>query len=184
MDDSIEPHLADSLADALVEAEEALQIGHRPDEPLSRLVNLFAQANLKARWTTRSETLRSQDLQSSMWDDLHKALDAATASPAVVEAWVDWAEGEFLSQWERYESSDVQPQEVTIESVLGHQFLQSGVEHWLEALFELKETLPSGIDSASILAQAEAGQRLLVTVQVIEEERRNVQKSFIAAWMN
>lgn len=183
-DDSIEAHVADAMADALSEAEEALSLGHRPEAALQRLVALFTEARTEAHWRLKAQSLRPEQLSSTTWNDLHKALDAAAHSPALVEAWISHVEGEFLAQWDSYESSDVLPQEVTSESILGHEFLSQGLEEWLSALAELRDSLDTQVDRASVLARAEAGQRLLVAVQVIEEERRNVRQNFIAAWMN
>jgi hypothetical protein len=124
-------------------------------------------------------------LRSTLWDDLVKALDAAAHAPELVEAWLDHSETELLRSWEGYEQGDVLANEVTIESILGHEFLSSGLEEWLQALAELRDGLSLGrVDRAAILARAEAGQRLLVTVQAIEDERRSLRQNFIAAWMN
>ena len=184
MDDSIEARVADGMADALAEAEEALREGLRPEQALLRLVGLFSEARVELVWRQKASSLQAEQLHSTTWDDLHKALEATTHSPALVEAWVDWAEGQFLSLWESYEAGDVLCKEVTIESILGHEFLAEGVEEWLTALAQLRESLDGPVDHASILQRAEAGQRLLMALQVIEQERRNQRLNFIAAWTN
>lgn len=184
MDESIEAHLADSMAEALCLAEEALSAGQRPDAALQSLVALVQQARVEKRWREKARNLTTEQLRSTNFDDLHKALDAAEHSPDLVEDWIDHTEVELLALWESYESSDVLATEVTIESILGHEFLSAGLEEWLTALAELRESLQGQLHRASILARAEAGQRLLVAIQVIEEERRNKRETFIAAWMN
>jgi len=183
-DDSIEAHLADSIAEALSQTEDALREGRRADGEVQHLIRLVTEARVEKRWREKAQNLRPEQLRSTTFDDLHKALDAASHSPALVEAWIDLTEAELLSLWDGYEAGDVLPSEVTIESMLGHEFLSEGLEEWLTALAELRDCLGGELDRAAILARAEAGQRLLVAVQVIEQERRNLRETFIAAWMN
>ena len=63
------------------------------------------------------------------------------------------------------------PEEVTTESVLGHRYLSQGIEGWLEALAEFRSTLKTGVDRQAVLARAEAAQRLLMVVQLEQQEK-------------
>jgi hypothetical protein len=184
MDDSFDAHEADGMADALAEAEEALAEGRACEEALHRLVSLFTLADTRAGWTAKARGLSPDELAGTTWDDLHKALDAVASAPSVVARWIDHAQAEIAALWRHYQGSDVLSSEVTVESILGHQFLGQGVAHWLAALAELRQALSKGLDRAAVLAKAEAGQRLLVALQAVEEERASARQNFIAAWMN
>lgn len=186
-DDSLDAHLTDQMADALGEAEECIGAGRNALPALNRLISLYhrgqSQLSLEEKWLKKAQGLGLAQLDTPTWNDLHLALDAAQAGRAsVVLRWVEMVEEKFISTWESYEASDVLECEITTESVLGHRFLREGSELWLEALGQLKESLLSGaaLDRSAILAQAEAGQRLLVLMQVLEAEAEQALNRFFS----
>ena len=187
-DDTIDAHLTDELAETLSEAEDAITDGYDCGPALRRLVSLYYrnQQNkpLETLWREKAAALGAVQLDTPTWDDLHKALDAADAGRlSLVARWIDKVEETFLAAWEGYEGSDILEDEVTAESVLGHRLLREGIEGWLEALADFRQTL-GAVDSRDILAKAEAGQRLLLVVQVIEQEAQDSVGRFMAAWAN
>lgn len=187
-DDSIDARLTDEFAETLAEAEAALLGGWNSGPALNRLVSLYYRnlhsKPLEQRWRARAEGLGMVQLETRSWLDLHKALDAAVAGRlGLVRKWIDNVEATFLAAWESYEGSDILEAEVTIESVLGHRLLREGVEGWLEALAIFRDSLGQ-VDRAAILAKAEIGQRLLIVVQVIEQEAQDSVSRFMAAWQN
>lgn len=140
---------------------------------------------LETVWREKAQNLGLAQLETSTWEDLHKALDAAASGRrALVSKWIDTVEDTFLKTWESYEKSDVLEHEVTAESVLGHRFLQEGIEGWLEALAAFRESLETGLNRSEILAAAETAQRLLIVVQMVEQESQSVVDHFLAAWAN
>jgi hypothetical protein len=174
-DDSLDARLTDEMADALGEAEAAICEGRNSLPALNRLVSLYhrgqAELSLEAKWTKKAQMLGLAQLESPIWNDLHSALDAAEAGKvAPVARWIEMVEERFIATWESYEAGDVLENEVTTESVLGHRFLRDGAELWLSALGQFKDSLAGGLDRGSILAQAEEGQRLLVVMQILEQE--------------
>lgn len=188
-DDSLDAHLTDELAEQLAEAEEAIRGGWNAAPALGQLVSLYHRAQaarpLEQVWREKAAGLGLVQLETRTWEDLHKALDAAAAGRhALVARWIDGTEEAFLATWEGYESSDVLEEEITAETVLGHHLLREGVESWLEALAAFRDTLESGVDRAGVLALAEAGQRLLLVVQIAEAEAKDSASRFIAAWSN
>ncbi len=189
-DDSIDARLTDELAESLAEAEEAIADGCDSGPALRRLISLYHRNQeskpLELRWREKAASLGTIQLESRTWEDLHKALDASAAGRlAVVSRWIDKVEETFLAIWEGYERSDVLQEEITLESVLGHRLLREGVEGWLEALASFRESLDNfNLKRTAILTQAEAAQRLLMVVQVIEQEAQDSVGRFIAAWSN
>ena len=187
-DDTIDVRLTDELAESLAEAEEALTTGYDCAPALRRLVRLYYRNQqgkpLETLWREKAANLGLVQLETSTWEDLHKALDAATAGRLdLVARWIDKVEETFLAVWESYQQSDILEQEVTAESVLGHRLLREGIEGWLAALAQFRATL-TAVDRAAVLAQAEVGQRLLMVVQVIEQEAQDSVGRFMAAWAN
>lgn len=173
VDDTLDPHLTDVLADRLVEADEALEVGEDGSLFLNDIVDLFQDGGrLERRWEFLAQNLTNEELETITFLDLKKALAAAEqGSLDIVNAWIDLVEDRFISTWEGYEESTVLPEEVTAESVLGHRYLTQGVEIWIEALVMFRNTLESGLDREEILALAEQAQRYLVVVEV--EQKRN-----------
>ncbi len=140
---------------------------------------------LETVWREKAQNLGLAQLETTTWEDLHKALDAAAAGRGTLAAkWIDLVEEKFLSTWESYEGSDVLEREVTAESVLGHRFLQEGLEGWLASLDTFRDGLSTGVDRSEVLSLAEEGQRLLMTVQIIEQEALELTERFMAAWAN
>lgn len=184
-DDSIDAGLTDQMAECLEEAQEAIAGGFTCQPALNRLVSLYhrnqAALPLEAKWRRRAANLGAVQLESSTWNDLHMALDAAQSGRlAPVSAWLDAVEQSFLSSWESYEQGDVLESEITTESVLCHRFLMEGTELWLEALSTFRDSLGSPIDRAAVLQAAEAGQRLLILVQLLDQEAEEAMDRFFA----
>lgn len=187
-DDSIDARFTDELAEMLGEAEEAITTGYDCGPALRRLVSVYHKSQqskpLETRWREKAANLGLVQLETRTWDDLHKALDAAAAGrTGLATRWIDAVEETFLAAWDGYEQSDVLASEVTAESVLGHRLLREGVEGWLEALDQFRQEM-ANVDRATVLARAEVGQRLLVVVQVIEQEAQDCVGLFAAAWTN
>ena len=172
-DDTLDARLTDALAEKLAEAEEALEGGRDGSSSLHGLATLYKQGrSLESRWSRRAQNLTTEQLQTVTFRDLHKALEAAAQKRfKLVEAWLDLVEQRFFSIWDNYEISVVLPEEVTTESVLGHRYLSQGIEGWLEALAEFRSTLKTGVDRQAVLARAEAAQRLLMVVQLEQQEK-------------
>ena len=180
-DDSLDVRLSDAIAEKLAEASEALERGYDGSSSLHGLVSLYQQGqSVESRWSRRAQGLTWDQLQTVTFKDLQKALDAAEKkSFKLVRAWLDRVEQRLFSTWESYETSVVLPDEVTTESVLGHRYLSQGIEGWLEALAELRETLESGVDRVSVLGRAEAAQRFLLTMQ-IEQDQAPTKRALLA----
>ncbi len=173
-DDTLDARLVDEIADRLTQVEEALEHGGDAARPLRSLASLLApQECLESRWARLADSFRWEELQTVTFKDLQKALDAADERRfQPVEAWIERVERRIFNIWEQYELSTVFPEEVTTESVLGHRYLSEGIEGWLEALGGLRSGLRTGVDRESVLARAEAAQRLLLTVHRTEAQRR------------
>lgn len=141
---------------------------------------------IESQWRERAATLGLAQLETPLWTDLGLALEAVSAGrKQAVLRWVDLAEESFISVWEGYESGDVLESEITAESVLGHTLLSEGIENWLDALALLRDGLECGtIERDEILELAESGQRLLIAVQLFEEESTDCASQFFAAWAN
>ncbi len=141
--------------------------------------------HLETVWREKAQNLGLAQLETSTWEDLHKALDAADLGRlTLVSKWIDLVEDSFLATWESYENSEVLEHEVTAEAVLGHRFLLEGVEGWLAVLADFRENLQAGVNRSEILAAAEVAQRLLIVVQIVEQETQDVADQFMAAWAN
>ena len=141
---------------------------------------------LEQQWRDRAATLGTAQLETPLWLDLWAALEAvAMGRTRAVSRWVELAEESFLSVWEEYEAGDLLESEITAESVLGHLLLREGIEDWLDALALLRDGLEcSDIHRDDILRLAESGQRLLIAVQLFEEESTDCASQFFAAWAN
>ena len=184
-DDSIDAALTDEMAECLDEALEAITLGSTCQPALNRLVSLYhrnqASLPLEAKWRRRAANLGAVQLESTTWEDLHVALDAAQSGRlAPVATWLEAVEQTFLSSWESYEQGDVLEDEITTESVLCHRFLMEGTELWLEALAIFRDSLGGPIDRAAVLQAAEAGQRLLILVQLLDQEAEEAMERFFA----
>ncbi len=136
---------------------------------------------LEDAWLQRADQLGLAQLDSPVWNDLHDALHAVGSGyHQAVKEWIHLVEDRFLATWESYESGDVLDEEVSTESVLCHRFLMEGVELWLSALADFRDSVDDRVDRDSILKQAEAGQRFLVLVQLINDEAESVTNNFLS----
>ncbi len=184
-DDSIDSRLTDEMADCLGEAEEAITQGYNCQPALNRLVSLYHRNQdslpLELKWRRRAAGLGAVQLDSATWEDLHLALDAAQAGRiAPVPKWLDAVEQNFLTSWESYEEGDVLEEEITTESVLCHRLLMEGTELWLDAIATFRDSLGGSIDRDSVLELAEAGQRLLILVQILDQEAEEATDRFFS----
>lgn len=66
------------------------------------------------------------------------------------------------ANWDRYYNQPIAPEERTAESVVGHRLLVEGLAHWMKAL----KLADAGAEPAECLPVAEAGNRLLLAVQL------------------
>ncbi len=147
---------------------------------MSRATTLARPTCTEEEWLTRARNLGSALLESPVWNDLHEAVDALEQGHwQAVEQWVDVVEKRFFSTWEAYESGDILDEEISTESVLCHRFLMDGTELWLDALSDLREGIGGQIDRGKILGRAEAGQRLLVLVQLLNDEAQESLNRFL-----
>lgn len=188
LDGDDDAYLSESIADCLVDVEEALT-SDRVFSPVgSRLVNLYRtnQANMarEDRWRRAAAALRPEQLETHTWRELQRALQAeALGRHDLVELWLDRTEEAVMDAWEGYDRGPILDDEVTAESVLGHKLLREGAEAWLDALEMLRESLGQA-DRQAILARAEQGQRLLVALQTVKHEDDNLAARMLAAWSN
>lgn len=134
---------------------------------------------LETTYRERAAALLDEELDTELWVDLHDAVDLAMAGD--FDSALDWLEetqARFQSVWNSYETNTcVYEDEITAESVIGHSLLKEGVGHWLAAL----ELLGEG-DLEEVLVRAEFGQRLLVLVQILEEEAAAAEERFFLNW--
>lgn len=188
-DDRFDAHFTDALAGTLEELDAAIRDGIALEQTARELVSVYhrhGQAeSVEARWRRRIAELGSVQLETGLWLDLTAALDAArTGQRASVAAWLDEMRTMFEETWASYLASDILPSEVTAESRLGHRLLGEGIQAWMAAFAKFREGLTGRLDRTGILAQAEAGQRLLVGLQAIEAENKTCVDHFAAAWAN
>lgn len=180
-DDSIDPQRADELADILDEAEHAASTKDL-NAQLRRLCEVYLQVPpLEQVWLAKARNLSQEELLTETWLELHQAVEAAhMGNVKLAQEWVTDLSELYLDVWKGYETTTVLEAEITQESALGHQFLQGGVESWLEALAAFQSELESASpDYSRVFEPAEWGQRLLLVVQAIEEEnRRNAEFYF------
>jgi hypothetical protein len=186
-DNTIDARLTDDLADALSEMEELLANGCDATQAAQRLLSLCSPTpSLEDRWRSRAEALPTTQLQSTLWSDLHRALEAfESGRRQVVSRWIELVEQKLLNQWEDYEDLDLLEEEITVESIAGHHILCDGVEGWLCALTELRYGLATGhLNRQGVLESAEMGQRLLVALEVIQKESASPLEWLVEAWKN
>ncbi len=187
-DDTLEPHSADQIAEALARLTAAITAERDSSLEIDRLLSLYHHylhgLPLEARWRARAAGLGTAQLDSGTWSDLHLALEAVRdGEHHLVEPWLEETEEAFLSAWESYERSDVLDSEITSESVLGHHLLLEGIEYWMAALVEFRDNIHD-VDHTRVMELAEMGQRLLIAVQLMEEETQDPVSRFAAAWGN
>ena len=139
---------------------------------------------LEDRWRRTAADLTMEELNSGTWRDLHRAFQAEAAGRHdLVVRWLEQTEATILAAWEGYDATTVLEDEVTAESVLGHQLLREGAESWLDALEMLREGLGQS-DREAVLERAEEGQRLLVALGKVQQDQECSSARFMAAWRN
>lgn len=181
VDDRFDGALTDAMVDTLVMAEDAMTEGQSVAGALNRLVSLYNRARreggLERVWRGRVADLTQDDLETELWLDLHEVLDlVADGDQDTAESWLEETSHRFQSAWARYESETVFfEDEITSETVLCHRFLKEGAGLWLEALLKLQS---GQVDAEEVLRTAEQGQRLLVMVQVIEDELNSLDEKY------
>jgi hypothetical protein len=185
-DDSIDVQLTDQLAEILSDLEDAFSTGADPSDTANRLLMVFKEPSIEDLWRARAGSLGYSELNTTLWNDLHRALDAAEKGKSqVVSRWLELVEQKMIAKWESYEHSEILDEEITSESVAGHRLLCDGVENWLCALSELRYGLAVGnVNRTSVLQNAECGQRLLVALEVIQKEMVNPLQWLVEAWRN
>jgi hypothetical protein len=183
-DDSIHPHHTDFLAEALWE----IRASGRSMEGLRKLVSLYDQVSHQIaarRWARTAENLQVEHFKNALWTDFLTALRAAKSGRlAIVAQWLDVVQSQLLEEWERYESEHILDEEITSETVLGHQYLLGGTEQWLEVVEEFRVLLHEKMDTSGLFAKAVSAQRLLLTVQAQQSEMSDPTESFMRSWVN
>jgi hypothetical protein len=94
--------------------------------------------------------------------ELYAAFEEALRSDEL-DGLITQTRGRIEEAWESYCQTPVTDEEVTAQTVVGHRILREGFETWHEALDEA-EAADGSVDQA--LALAQAGNRLLIAVQV------------------
>lgn len=188
-DDTIDARYTDALAEELDNIDAALADQHNAESAFRGLLNLYHSheqaVTVEARWHRKIAGLGALQLETELWNDLHRALAAAEAGKRdLVAHWLDDRATDFRAAWSNYRNSDVLLCEVTEESRAGHRLLGEGISAWLEAIVTFRAGLCSTVDKAAVLSKAETGQRLLVGLQVIEQEDQDCVDRFARAWAN
>lgn len=119
--------------------------------------------SLEQRWRLRASTLRPRQWQTDTWYDLVEAVEMRDEGD--LEGIREWFQ-ETLRTFERLlarcqEQAQSPPNN---EADLAQLFLHEGAEAWLRALTMLRAAQPAEV----VLDQAQQGQRLLITVQILE----------------
>lgn len=187
-DDAIDARYTDALAESLETIDAALADNGSAERAFRGLLSLYhaheEAVSVEARWRRKAAGLGMLQLETELWTDLNRALDAAAAGKtALVANWLKGTRLTFRNAWQNYRNADVLLCEVTEESRAGHRLLGEGIANWLEALDLFHSTL-SQVDRGTVLTMAEAGQRLLVGLQVIEQEDQDCADRFARAWAN
>jgi hypothetical protein len=120
--------------------------------------------SLEERWRLRASTLRSPQWQTDTWHDLVESLQLRDQGdlPAIRE-WYRETLSSFEGLAAHCQRQDI-PAVPTCESQVAQSFLRDGAAAWLEALRMLATNQPAEV----VLQRAEHGQRLLVSVQLLE----------------
>ncbi|MFA5508134.1 MAG: hypothetical protein WC314_13890 [Vulcanimicrobiota bacterium] len=142
--------------------------------------------DLHAHWRERIRLFTEVELQTGLMLDLRRALEALEQRrTSVVLRWVDLVEERLLEVWNRYERTPLVSDEVTAETVLGHRFLDHGVEGWLDVLAGLREKAGGAtVSRSTLLEEALEAQRNLLAVQRIAESSEEPLHRFLSAWGN
>lgn len=185
-DDTLDPHAADRLAEAVTEAQERIEAGTDPSSILELLVQTYDDArsgpSLADQWLDRAEAFDTSEIRTETWDHFQQAVAVVREGRGhLVKGWVRHQISHFESTWASYGSLYVADEEITIESQMCHEFLKGGIESWLRAL----RAVASGSgDLDKALLDAEWGQRQLIVVQLFEAEaaRRETPQALITAF--
>lgn len=129
--------------------------GEDPQAVLERELREIAAGIAPSRWSTET------------YQNLEQAIDAYLEGG---EEEALWAQVETIEQLlervsESYQRTAVLPKEVTMESLVIHRLLCEGIAEWQQALALLRESEDEP-DWDAVLDGAEAGNRLLVAVQI------------------
>ena len=188
-DDAIDARYTDAFAESLETIDAAIAGEYSIEAALRGLVSLYYSheeaVSVEARWRRRAAGLGTVQLDTGLWNSLNRALEAAaTGNTAAVSHWIATTRATFDKAWTNYRQADVLVCEVTEESRAGHRLLGEGIANWLEALELFQAGLSSGVERGRVLSKAEAGQRLLVGLQVIQQEDQDCVDRFARAWSN
>lgn len=186
-DDAFDAHTTDLLAESLENIDAALAGEQSVELAFGNLLSLYRtrQQSVESRWRQKAAGLGRVQLETELWSDLNRALEAASLGKKdLVAHWLETTRSTFEDAWQNYRNADILLFEVTEESQAGHRLLGEGIAHWCDALELFRTGLASSIDRGTVLAKAEAGQRLLVGLQVIEQEHEDCVDRFAHAWAN
>jgi hypothetical protein len=135
-------------------AERYRRVAEMEDEPhgtaLERKVRELASQLTGDAWKAGAYRVLEQAL-----------LDESTA----IDETIDELDRVLSDAWEPYLSTRVTDEEITAETVVGHQVLRDGFSFWFQALDEVELAMTEGRGFDEALALAEEGNRLLVAVQ-------------------
>jgi hypothetical protein len=175
-DDSWGDRLTDALAEVLAQIEEDYQRQGHADEAFAQLQFLYSHGriaqDLEFEWKTRMASFKPEELQSGLWVDLVRAVKhARKGNKEIVRGWLCRTERRILATMEQYEHLSITHSEITTETVLAHNFLNTGVESWLEAL----ALLDSALDQPefcweAVFDRAQKGQRHLMAVSLLNRQ--------------
>ncbi len=174
-DDSIDPELTDEMAEALVDSQERFLSGEEPWAALERFLGHYARLeerkSLEQIWWERAQSLTSKELQTELMLNFQEAVRMARSGRGqLLMSWLEAKISEFQARWNGYAEILVTEEEVTLDSVLCHRFLKTGVGNWLEAFKGLRATVVEGSSPETALEKAVLGQRCLMAVQLFEAE--------------
>ena len=175
-DDSWGDRLTDAMAEVLAQIEEDYELQGQADEAFRQLEFLYSHGriaqDLEIEWKTRLASFSHEELQSSLWVDLVRAVKhAQIGNTEVVRTWLSKTEQRILATMDQYEHLSITSSEITTETVLAHKFLNTGVESWLEALALLDAALDEPDSCAqAVLDCAREGQRYLLAVSLLNRQ--------------
>ncbi len=186
--DRFSSEVTEELIELLLCAQEEMEGERSPEKTLAKVMLVYEGATrvgLEEVWRERAAALEPERLVTESWLGLKTAVETARAGHGhAVIHWIDRMEALCLQTWNDYQSLKLLQEEITRESVLGHLFLQEGLEHWLEALATLREycAMPKVAVEQKVWEKAEEGQRLLLALQMVEVEQRWVRGSTRTSW--
>lgn len=128
-----------------------------PEVVLEEELREIASGITRERWCTES------------YETLEQAINALLDGGDEDVFWdfLDGVEKNLERSAESYAQTDILAKEVTIESLVIHKLLCEGIHEWQAAIAVVREGDPDADpDWEAMLARAEAGNRLLITVQI------------------